>query len=398
MLTRREFSRLAVAGAAAQVVSPLLAQAGGDRKIGYCIIGLGRISMGHFMPGALASKNSRITGIVSGHRDKALAQAAKYGVPESSIYTYENMDEIKNNPSIDAVYVALPNSLHAEYTIRAARAGKHVLCEKPMATTVADSQAMIKACKDANKKLMIAYRCHYEPTNLRAIQLIREGKLGKIQAIESANGFRERAGEWRLDRKLAGGGPLMDVGVYSLNACRYLTGEEPMEIRAFSSTIDHDGRFDTVEENVSWTMKFPSGVVASCNTTYGADMDGFYRVHGTQGFMYVEPAFGYEGLHLTARYADPAGGKPIVVDEPNPNRDPSQFVTEAAYFSDCILTTKRRRRPAKRACWICSICRRSISPPVCLRCRSYSIFAIGVERSRISCGRWWSHRSACEFL
>src|SRR5271156_4556889 len=209
MLTRREFPRLAVAGAASQVVSPLLAQ-DGDKKIGYCIIGLGRISMDHFMPGVLTSKSSRITGLVSGHRDKAMAQAAKYGVPESSIYSYENMDQIKSNPAIDAVYVALPNSMHAEYTIRSARAGKHVLCEKPMASSVADSMAMIKACKEAHRKLMIAYRCHYEPTNLRAMQLIREGRLGKIQGIESANGFRERAGEWRLDRKLAGGGPLMD--------------------------------------------------------------------------------------------------------------------------------------------------------------------------------------------
>ena len=336
MLTRREFTRLAVAGAASQVVSPLLAQ-GGDGKIGYCIIGLGRISMDHFMPGALASKNSKITGLVSGHRDKALAQAAKYGVPESSIYSYENMDQIKNNPAIDAVYVALPNSMHAEYTIRSARAGKHVLCEKPMATSVADSMAMIKACKEANKKLMIAYRCHYEPTNLRAMQLIREGKLGKIQAIESANGFRERAGEWRLDRKLAGGGPLMDMGVYSLNACRYLTGEEPVDLKGYSSVIDHDGRFDTVEENVSWTMKFPSGVVASCNTTYGASMNGFYRVHGSLGFLYAEPAFSYEGLHLTGQFFDPAGGKPIRLDEPNANKDPSQFTAQAEYFSDCIV-------------------------------------------------------------
>src|SRR5580658_6403148 len=293
MLTRREFNRLALAGAASQVVSPLLAQDGGDRKIGYCMIGLGRISMGHFMPGVLASKNSRITGLVSGHRDKALAQAAKYGVPESSIYSYENMDEIKNNPSIDAVYVALPNSMHAEYTIRSARAGKHVLCEKPMATTVADSQAMIKACKDANKKLMIAYRCHYEPTNLRAMQLIREGRLGKIQAIESANGFKARPDQWRLDRKLAGGGPLMDMGVYSLNACRYLTGEEPIELKAFSSVIDHDGRFDTVEENLAWSMRFPSGVVATCNTSYGASLPGYYRVLGSKGIIHVEPAFGY---------------------------------------------------------------------------------------------------------
>jgi predicted dehydrogenase len=238
------------------------------------------------------------------------------------------------------VYVALPNSMHAEYTIRSARAGKHVLCEKPMATTIADSQAMIKACKDANKKLMIAYRCHYEPTNMRAMQLIREGKIGKIMGIESANGFKERAGEWRLDRKLAGGGPLMDMGVYSLNACRYLTGEEPIEIKAFSSVIDHDGRFDTVEENVSWTMKFPSGAVASCNTTYGANMNGFYRVHGSQGILYAEPAFPYQGLHLTAQYTDPAGGKPITIDEPNLDQDPSQFTTQADYFSGCILENK----------------------------------------------------------
>jgi predicted dehydrogenase len=339
MLTRREFTRLAVAGAASQVVSPLLAQAG-DKKIGYCVIGLGRISMDHFMPGVLAGKNSRITGLVSGHRDKALIQAKKYGVPESSIYSYENMDEFKNNPAIDAVYVALPNSMHAEYTIRSARAGKHVLCEKPMATTVADSQAMIKACKDANKKLMIAYRCHYEPTNLRAMQIIREGKLGKIQAIESSNGFNEKAGEWRLDRKLAGGGPLMDVGVYSLNACRYLTKEEPVDFKAFSSVIDHDGRFDTVEENLSWTMKFPSGVVASCNTTYGAGMNGFYRVHGSRGYLYAEPAFPYEGLHLTARFVDPASGKIVMLDEPNPAKDPSQFTMEADYFSDCVLQDK----------------------------------------------------------
>ncbi len=308
MLTRREFTRLAVAGAASQVVSPLLAQ-GGDGKIGYCIIGLGRISMDHFMPGVLASKNSKLTGLVSGHRDKALAQAAKYGIPESSIYSYENMDQIKNNPAIDAVYVALPNSMHAEYTIRSARAGKHVLCEKPMATSVADSMAMIKACKEANKKLMIAYRCQYEPTNLRAMQLIREGKLGKIQAIESANGFRERAGEWRLDRKLAGGGPLMDMGVYSLNACRYLTGEEPVELKGYSSVIDHDGRFDTVEENVSWTMKFPSGVVASCNTTYGASMNGFYRVHGSLGFLYAEPAFRVPGPSPYGSVCQPGWGQ-----------------------------------------------------------------------------------------
>ena len=157
--------------------------------------------------------------------------------------------------------------------------------------SVRDSQSMINACRAANRKLMIAYRCQYESTNLRAIQLIREGKLGTIQAIESANGFVEKAGEWRLNRKLAGGGPLMDIGVYSLNACRYLTGEEPAHLEASCSVIDKDGRFAEVEENVGWVMRFPSGIVATCNTSYGANMPGFVRVHGSKGVLHLEPAF-----------------------------------------------------------------------------------------------------------
>ena len=165
--------------------------------------------------------------LVSGHRDKADRIAAQYDVPADSIYNYENFDQIVHNPAVDAVYVALPNSMHAEYTIRAAKAGKHVLCEKPMATNVADCEQMIAACKAANVKLMIAYRCHYEPTNLSAIELIRDGALGQVQAIESAFGFNMGPNEWRTNKKLAGGGPLFDVGIYSLNACRYLTGEEP---------------------------------------------------------------------------------------------------------------------------------------------------------------------------
>ncbi len=332
-ITRRELARLAAAAAVSRFLPSIEAQQ--DRNIGYCIVGLGRISMQHFMPGLKASKRARVTALVSGHRDKAEKMAAEYNVPAASIYSYENYDAIADNKAIDAVYIALPNGMHAEYTIRAAKAGKHVLCEKPMATSVADSRAMIEACRKANKKLMIAYRCQYEPTNLRAIQLIRDGKLGKIQAIESANGFNIRAGEWRLNRKLAGGGPLMDVGVYSLNACRYLTGEEPQELRGYSSVIDQDGRFTEVEENLSWTMKFPSGVVASCNTSYGVSMSGFYRVHGTKGMLHVEPAFGYQGQRLTARIQ---GEEPL--DEPNPSKDPSQFTVQADHFTECILENK----------------------------------------------------------
>jgi predicted dehydrogenase len=153
-----------------------------------------------------------------------------------------------------------------------------------MSTTVADAAAMIAACKAANVKLMIAYRCHYEPTNLKAVQLITDGAIGQVQAIESSFGFNIGLGEWRLNKKLAGGGPVFDVGIYSLNACRYLTREEPVQIAAFSSVTDRDGRFDQVEENVSWTMRFPSGVVASCATTYGAGMPGYFKVYGSPIF------------------------------------------------------------------------------------------------------------------
>jgi predicted dehydrogenase len=204
-----------------------------------------------------------------------------------------------------------------------------------MAVSIRESQSMINACRAADKKLMIAYRCQYEPTNLRAIQLIRDGKLGVIQAIESANGFVEKAGEWRLNRKLAGGGPLMDVGIYSLNASRFLTGEEPKEFQAYSSVIDKDGRFSEVEENLGWTMRFPSGIIATCSTTYGADMPGFIRVHGSKGMLHLEPAFSYEGIHLAAHLQ----GEPPI-DDLNPAKDPAQFVREADYFAECVQENK----------------------------------------------------------
>ena len=339
-LSRRDFARLGALALAARFVPNLQAQSS-PRKIGYAVIGLGRIA-DHFMRGVLLSTNSQIAGLVSGHRDKADRIAAQYTVPANSIYNYDNFDEIAHNPAIDAVYVALPNSMHAEYTIRAAQAGKHVLCEKPMSTTVAEAEAMIAACKAANVKLMIAYRCHYEPTNLRAIQLIRSGAIGQVQAIESAFGFNMGPNEWRTNKKLAGGGPLYDVGIYSLNACRYLTGEEPSAISAYASTIDrNDPRFAEVEESTSWTMKFPSGILATCNTTYGANMPGYYHVYGSKGWLQVDQAFIYEGLHLRG-FANGAD-----IDEPNPARDPSHFVAEAEHFSQCIQKGLEPKSPGE---------------------------------------------------
>jgi predicted dehydrogenase len=342
-LTRRDFTRLSALGLAARLAPRLAAQSqaqAAPSKTGYAVIGLGRIA-GHFMPATLHTSNSVVTGLVSGHRDKAQRIAAQYNVPAGSLYSYENFDEIAHNPAIDAVYVALPNSMHAEFAIRAAKAGKHVLCEKPMCTSVADAESMIAACKTANVKLMIAYRCHYEPLHLQAVQMIRNGKIGQVQAIESAFGFNIQPGEWRLSKKMAGGGPLYDVGIYSLNACRYLTGEEPDGLRAFASTIDHDGRFNEVEENVSWTMHFPSGIVASCATTYGANITGHFKVYGSKGWLQIDPAFDYDGVHLRGW----ASGQAL--DQVGPSHDPYQFQAEAEHFSHCVQNNLEPQSPGE---------------------------------------------------
>jgi predicted dehydrogenase len=344
-VTRREFARLAAAVSAATILpNSSFAQLGAPpagRKIRYAVVGLGRISMGHFMPGTKQGHLGEITALVSGHPDKAKRVAEQYGVAESSIYSYENFDQIRDNPNIDAVYIALPNSMHAEYTIRAAQAGKHVLCEKPMANSVADCEAMIAACKKANKLLMIAYRCQLEATTLHAKRIVQSGELGKIQAIESANGFNIQPGEWRLNKQLAGGGPLMDVGIYSLNASRFLTGEEPNALSAYSSVIDHDGRFNEVEENLSWTMRFPSGIVATCTTSYGSNMGGYIKLHGSKGQLTLE-GFGYSGIHLTAHLNGAMHGDPGQnIDDLDQGQDPAQFVVESDYFSKCILENRQ---------------------------------------------------------
>ena len=339
-ISRRHFAQTLAASTAWQTLRPAAAQS--DRKIGYCIVALGTISMQHFMPGVVASQHGRLTGIVSGHRDKAERMAAQFNIPTSSIYDYENIEKIAGNKDIDAVYIALPNSMHAEYSIKAAQAGKHVLCEKPMATSAADAQAMIDACKKANKKLMIAYRCQYEPVHLAAIEVIKSGKLGKVEVLQAAYGFNIGRNQWRCNGKLAGGGPLMDVGIYCLNACRYLTGEEPVISGASASAPDQDGRFNEVEENVSWTMKFPSGAVASCVTTYGSSMNPFFRVYGSKGVMNCEPAFNYSGQHMMAQIQ----GQPVI-DIPSTGKDPYQFTAQADHFAECIVQNKEPHTPGE---------------------------------------------------
>ena len=353
-MNRRDFSRLSTLALGGLVLpstgmawdpSSMQDNANAGEPVGYALVGLGSIC-DIFGRGCLklADKNIKVTALVTGHGDtKGKEWAARYGVPETSIYSYETFDRIRDNKAVQAVYIGLPNSMHKEYTVRAAAAGKHVLCEKPMAISSAECRQMIDACKRANVKLMIAYRCHYDPTHLQAERMIQSGAIGQIQAFEGGFGFDAPTHNfWRLDPKLAGGGPIMDVGIYPLNAMRYFSREEPMDFTAVVSTRDHTShRFDGMEQTMEFTMKFPSGVLASIGTTYGENMPGFLRIHGDKGTLELAPAFDYTGIHL--RSLD----RNVEADATSPDEETFHFQLEATHFAECIRTGATPKTPGE---------------------------------------------------
>jgi glucose-fructose oxidoreductase len=335
-LSRRSFLGTTAAVAMAAVsAGPLLAAdvTPPPKKLGFALVGIGKLTMGQLLPAFAKSELTRPVALVSGHPDKAKQQAAQYGIDPKNIYNYDNFDTIKDNPDIDVVYIVLPNGMHAEYTIRAAKAGKHVLCEKPMANTVDECQAMIDACAAAKRKLMVAYRLRYEPMTIRAIELARSADdIGTIQQITAEAGFN--AGDptqWRLNKKLAGGGPLMDMGVYAINAIRFLSGQEPAEVSAFSYTTPNDPRFKEVEETINFQMRFDSGLLASALTSYGFGCNRF-RVYGTKGQLEAEPIQSYSGNHLWLRKGR---DKTEVTYTPV-----NHFAAEMDHFADCVLNNK----------------------------------------------------------
>ncbi|RXD05747.1 Gfo/Idh/MocA family oxidoreductase [Sphingomonas sp. UV9] len=303
------------------------------RKLGYAIVGLGYYGLETILPQFVNCEHSRVTALVSGDRTKALATATKYDVPERSIYSYVDFDRIRDNPDVDIVYVCLPNSMHAEYTMRAAKAGKHVMCEKPMAISVAECEAMIRACKTAGKKLMIGYRCHFEPFNLEAMRLAKSGAAGKIRYVRSEHGFVQGdPSKWRLKRAMAGGGSLMDMGIYSLQAARYMTGEEPIAVTARESTDRRDPRFREVEDMIEWTLEFPSGAIAGCQSMYSANQNHILLM-GDKGRVELEPATRYDGNQLwTGR-----DGRERAITSPPPGPGKTQFAGQLDHLAECIL-------------------------------------------------------------
>jgi predicted dehydrogenase len=231
--------------------------------------------------------------------------------------------------------------MHCEYTLRAAAAGKHVLCEKPMAISSAECRQMIAACNKAQRKLMIAYRVQYEPTWNDAIDFISSGLLGQMESFQGGFYGQEAVGEWRLNRKLAGGGSLLDLGIYPLNAIRHMIGEEPTDFTAVVATRDQGGRFLEVEQSMEWTMKFPCGILASCGCSYGQVGPNFVMMNGEKGTLEMNPGFGYDGPHLQGF----AGGRRI--DEQSTGKHPYVFALEADHFSHCVRTDTMPKSPGE---------------------------------------------------
>jgi predicted dehydrogenase len=264
------------------------------RKLGVALVGLGNYSTQQLAPALQETEYCYLAGIVTGTPEKAKMWAANYTIPAKNIYNYQNFHEIKNNPDIDIVYVVLPNFLHAEYTIRAAQAGKHVICEKPLSMNVAEGEVMLAACRKANVKLGVGYRLYYEPHHREARRLGTSNEFGRIVLIESSLGFTRPGPEsWRLDKKIGGGGAIMDLGVYAIQGARRTVGEDPIAVTAQAFTFDTD-HFKDIYETVLWQFEFPGGALANCATTYSAYVDRLYTTC-QRGWFEVSPAYNAVG-------------------------------------------------------------------------------------------------------
>ena len=274
------------------------------KKINLALCGLG-IYANIVAESMQGSEYCHLAGIVTGTPSKAVKWKEKYNIPEKNIYNYENFDAIINNKDIDMVYVILPNSLHKDFVIRSAKAGKHVITEKPMAINVKECEEMIKACNDAKVQLAIGYRLHYEPYHLEIKRLGQNKVFGQVRFIEASLGYKtydtantkikvdkKDRNEWRLTKALSGGGPLMDLGIYCIQSARYVLGEEPIAVTAQFGTINDKDRFSETEESISWQMEFPSGAVANCNTSCGFYVDRFYA-SADEGLFELSPALSY---------------------------------------------------------------------------------------------------------
>lgn len=305
-----------------------------DNRVGFAIVGIGHLTIDQILPAMQTSKLAKVTALVSGDPDKAARVARQYGVPSNSIYNYDTFDQLRDNPAVQVIYIVLPNALHADFVVRGARAGKHIFCEKPMATSVADCQRMIDACAQHGRKLMIGYRSQYEPVDQEILHLVNSGQLGALQEFIAGNSQNQGdPKQWRSNKQLAGGGALPDIGLYCLNAARFLSGEEPTEVFATTTQLKDDPRFAEVENGVHFIMRFPSGFTATCTASYSSHESRFYRLQGAKGYAEESPAFGYQGLKM--RYGVRVDDHNVVIEPTLPAVN--QFTREIDHMASCVM-------------------------------------------------------------
>ncbi|WPJ96216.1 Gfo/Idh/MocA family oxidoreductase [Coraliomargarita algicola] len=269
------------------------------RKYGVALVGLGRYATGQLMPALQHTQNCQLVALVTGTKSKAALYGGRYQIPDTHIYNYDNFDRIVENEDVDIVYIVLPNSMHAEYSIRAANAGKHVICEKPMALSVAESQAMIAAGEANQVTLNIGYRLHFHQAHRVAIQVGREQPEGAVKYMQAELAFKVTdPSEWRLNKALAGGGALYDLGIYCIQAARYSTGQSPVSVIAREYKTDAE-LFSQVDETVNFQLEFADGAVMSATTSYNFKADRHFVAYANnQSTLEIRDAFNYSGQQL----------------------------------------------------------------------------------------------------
>ncbi|HMO81414.1 MAG TPA: Gfo/Idh/MocA family oxidoreductase [Pyrinomonadaceae bacterium] len=320
-------------------------------KAGWAIVGLGNYAQ-YAMQRFTASQQSRIAALVSSDPAKAAQISNRYGVNSGNIYNYENFDSIKENDDVSVVYIITPNGTHSDLAIRAMEAGKHVIVEKTMAATSADAIRMIQTARRLDKKLMVAYRARFEPFNQNVIRMAREEEFGTITSIVAHKGFTIGnalgKNDWRLDRKLIGGGSLVDIGVYSIQACRYIAGAEPVEVTATVSNTSGDPRFKDVEESIAFTLKFSNGCLATGSSSWNYSLQNYFRAVGTKGWVELNPATSNGNLRMFASKDVVRSGQapqPSRVVEERHFTNIDQLPAMFDHFSDCVLNDKQPLLP-----------------------------------------------------
>ena len=299
MIKRRNFLKGTLAGVAGLALSSEHAFANiiipQDRKLGVALVGLGYYSTDLLAPGLQLTKNCYLAGIVTGTPAKAEKWKQQHNIPDKNIYNYNNFTSLANNPAIDVIYIVLPPSMHAEYSIKAANAGKHVWCEKPMAMTAAECQSMIDAASKNKVQLTVGYRMHHEPNTQKIMKIAKELPYGKLLNLSAAAGYREgRTDHWK-QKKAMGGGAMYDMGVYPLNAARYSSGKEPLAVTARASTTRPE-IYKEVEETMEFDLEFPGGATAKCETSFGKGMNDL-QVNFQKGGYKMSPFQAYSGIN-----------------------------------------------------------------------------------------------------